>query len=238
MISILIIGNGNVAHHLQKAFKKINTLSVMQIGSRNLNKIPFADITIIAVSDNAISEVSKKITNPFVVHTAGNFDLKSLQNNTRKGVFYMLQSFSKATDVNFSQIPFCLEAENNEDYLVLESLAKTLGNKIYKIDSKQRKLVHVSAVFVNNFTNHLYKISRDICSHNNIPFEILFPLIAETARKIEVITPEQAQTGPAVRNDTKTISNHLELLSAQHQEIYSILTKSIQENTHSQKTLN
>ncbi|MFK8061117.1 MAG: Rossmann-like and DUF2520 domain-containing protein [Polaribacter sp.] len=228
MISVLIVGNGNVATHLQKAFLMADNIMVTQINSRKLENIPKTDITIIAVSDDAIAEVSSKIKNSFVVHTSGCFSMNDLKNKTSKGVFYMLQTFSKEKEVDFSEIPFCLEAENEMDFQFLEKLAKSIGKKIFKIDSKQRKALHIAAVFVNNFTNHLYKIGNDICKENNVPFEVLQPLIKETASKIEKLSPQKAQTGPAIRNDKKTIKNHLDLLNKEQQKIYKILTKSIQ----------
>ena len=228
MISVLIVGKGNVGTHLYSAFSKVDEIEVYQINSRKLEDLPKADITIIAVSDDAITEVSSKIDNSFVVHTSGSVSLDDLKNKHRKGVFYMLQTFSKDKKVNFSDVPFCLETENDKDYLLLESLAKSIGKKIYPINSEQRKTLHVAAVFVNNFTNHLYKIGNDICRENNVPFEILQPLIKETSEKIKKLSPEKAQTGPAIRNDKKTIKNHLNLLNKKQQKIYKILTKSIQ----------
>tara|TARA_R110002050_G_scaffold80765_1_gene172692 strand:- start:193 stop:888 length:696 start_codon:yes stop_codon:yes gene_type:complete len=228
MKSVLIVGKGNVATHLYNAFLNVDEIAVTQISSRTLTNIPKATITIIAVSDDAIAEVSSKIKNDFVVHTSGSVAMNDLKNSHRKGVFYMLQTFSKDKKVDFNEIPFCLEAENKEDYQLLEFLAKSIGQKIYAVSSEQRKTLHVAAVFVNNFTNHLFKIGNDICNTNNVPFEILQPLIKETVLKIEKLSPEKAQTGPAIRNDKKTIKNHLNLLDKNQQKIYKILTKSIQ----------
>ena len=227
MISVLIIGNGNVATHLVKAFLKADTIAVTQINSRQLENIPKATITILAVSDDAIAAVSLKIKNTLVVHTSGSFAMKDLKNTTSKGVFYMLQTFSKDKEVDFSIVPFCLEAEHTADYLLLEKVARVLGVKVYPINSEQRKALHVAAVFVNNFTNHLYKIGNDICKEHQVPFEILEPLIQETSEKIKTLSPEKAQTGPAIRNDEKTIKNHLELLQKEQQEIYKLITQSI-----------
>ncbi|WP_299665867.1 Rossmann-like and DUF2520 domain-containing protein [uncultured Polaribacter sp.] len=227
MISILIVGNGNVATHLYNAFLKADQLTVTQLNSRNLREIPKATITIIAVSDDAIATISSKINNSLVVHTSGSVAMEDLKNTSSKGVFYMLQTFSKNKKIDFSRVPFCLEAENKEDYQLLAILAKSIGKKIYPVNSEQRKALHVAAVFVNNFTNHLYKIGNDICIENNVPFEILHPLIYETAQKIKTLSPEEAQTGPAIRNDKKTIKNHLELLNDQQQKIYKLITTSI-----------
>lgn len=228
MISVLIVGSGNVASHLVRAFLSVKKINILQISSRDLKSIPYADITILAVSDDAIAEVSSKITNEFVVHTSGSVALKALQNTTRKGVFYPLQTFSKDKVVDFSQIPFCLEAENKEDLKTLTRLASLLSEKIYNINSEQRKILHVAAVFVNNFTNHLFKIGSNLCEKHEIPFEILGPLIDETTNKIKVLHPSEAQTGPASRKDKKTIKNHLNLLDKKEQAIYKTLTKSIQ----------
>tara|TARA_R110001592_G_scaffold4168_3_gene23366 strand:+ start:1323 stop:2021 length:699 start_codon:yes stop_codon:yes gene_type:complete len=228
MISVLLVGKGNVATHLFNAFNPIDEIKVTQISSRDLTSVPQADVTVIAVSDDAIAEVSSKITNNFVVHTSGSVSLIDLKNNTKKGIFYMLQTFSKDKKVDFNEVPFCLEAENENDYKLLEMLAKSIGKKIYNINSEQRKTLHVAAVFVNNFTNHMYKIGNDICKENNVPFEILQPLIKETALKVAHLSPEKSQTGPAIRNDQKTIKNHLNLLDSNQQNIYKVLTKSIQ----------
>ena len=149
-------------------------------------------------------------------------------NSTIKGVFYPLQSFSKGNFVDFSTLPFCLETEQEIDFVTLQSLAKLVGSKTYRLNSDQRKKIHIAAVFVNNFTNHMYAIGKDICDVHKIPFEILHPLIAETAKKITHITPKEAQTGPAKRNDKETMKTHLEQLNSQQKELYSIITKAIQ----------
>ena len=144
------------------------------------------DIYILAVSDNSISELSKYINakNKLVVHTSGCVDINEIQSDSNKGAFYPLQSFSKDKSVDFSEIPICIEASTKKDLDLLESLAKSISNSIYKINSEQRKSLHASAVFVNNFVNHLYHLSHEICKENNIPFEILSPLIKETAKNI------------------------------------------------------
>lgn len=245
MIRVVILGGGKVANHLAKAFLQAkNKIQLVQIYARNckqiehlkpytlitnsINNIQNADIYIIAVSDNAISEISRQIkTSELVVHTSGSVTLDSLKNKGNKGVFYPLQSFSTDKNVNFDEIPFCLEAETPEDLKLLNKLASFIGKKIYNITSEQRRYLHVAAVFVNNFVNHLYKIGNDICNTYDVPFEVLHPLIKETASKLESLTPNDAQTGPAVRKDNKTIKNHLDLLTEKQQNIYKLLTDSI-----------
>lgn len=230
MISLAIIGQGNVAFHLYTAFSKVKDVQVTQLNSRKKLNTSAFDVAIIAVSDDAISEVSKKITQKetLVVHTSGSVAMNDLKNNGRKGVLYPLQSFSKDKTIDFNEVPFCLEAENDNDLALLERLVTFIGKKIYHINSLQRRQLHVAAVFVNNFVNHLYKIGNDICQEHTIPFEILYPLIKETSSKVEFLTPDEAQTGPAKRNDKKTIKNHLDLLNKEQQKIYKLITKSIQ----------
>lgn len=164
-----------------------------------------------------------------MVHTSGSTDINVLDSKNRKGVFYPLQTFTKNKSVDFSQIPICIETEVPSDFEIIEKLAKSVSNSVYLINGNQRKALHVSAVFVCNFANHLFTIGNTICVENNIPFEILQPLIKETAEKIQSLSPSEAQTGPAIRNDQKTIEKHIDFLTNENQkEIYKILTKSIQ----------
>lgn len=231
MMKVLLIGQGNVASHLYKAFSTTENVSVQQINSRNLINIPIVDIIVLAVSDDAISLISKQLgeREELVTHTSGTVNINAIQQK-RKGVFYPLQSFTKGTEINFSNIPFCLETKHKTDYNLIEELANSISKKSYNISSQQRKKLHLAAVFVNNFTNHMYSIGNEICNSNHVPFEILQPLIEETAKKIQKISPKDAQTGPAKRKDEQTIKNHLEQLNSQQKEIYKIITKSIQEN--------
>lgn len=151
-----------------------------------------------------------------------------LDKKNHRGVFYPLQTFSKETKIKFSQVPICIEATNDKDLETLHELASKVVKNTYTISSEQRKSLHIAAVFVCNFVNHLYKIGNDICVEKYVPFEILKPLIEETANKINFLSPSQAQTGPAKRNDTKTIEEHLNSLTNENQkEIYKLLTQSI-----------
>lgn len=249
MTKVSIIGSGNVAQHLIAVFSKSNEIELVQVLSRKKEKVAHlihsnkiiteiqdlveTDLIIIAVSDDVIAEVSAQIPfkNQLVVHTSGGVLLDSLDDKNRKGVFYPLQSFSKNKVVDFKTIPICLEAENPTDYQLLDKVAKTISDSVYTINSNQRKALHIAAVFSNNFVNHLYEISNEICVENQIPFEILKPLIKETADKIMTLSPKEAQTGPAKRNDITTIENHITFLSDQnHKDIYNLLTQSIQDN--------
>lgn len=253
MIKVSIIGSGNVAQHLITTFQNLEKsgteIELAQAFSRKqdalthllspeqiiteFSELQEADLYIIAVSDDAIESVSGQLPfkNRLVVHTSGSVPLTTLHDDNRKGVFYPLQTFTKGKPVNFETIPICLEAENPTDYQLLDKVAKSISDKVYAINSEQRKALHVAAVFVNNFTNHLYSIGNEICQENRIPFDILKPMIQETVEKIMTLSPDEAQTGPAIRNDQKTIAAHEAFLTNENQlNIYKILTQSIQDN--------
>ena len=249
MIRVSIIGSGNLAQHLIVAFSKTTDIELVQVFARkdaavahltspdkiytNFNDIIAADLFIIAITDDAITEVSAAIpfSNELVVHTSGSVSIAAIDNKNRPGVFYPLQTFSKSKEVDFKTIPICIETKNEKDFQILEKVAKSISNTVYKINSEQRKALHIAAVFVCNFVNHLYQISNNICIENDLPFDILKPLIQETANKILTLSPNQAQTGPAKRKDIQTINAHLSFLSDDNQkEIYKMLTKSIIDN--------
>lgn len=249
MIQITLIGSGNVAQHLLSSFNKSDAVEIIQVYSRKLESVSHlipidkitdnfddlaeADVYIIAVSDDAIAEVSSKLPfkNRLVVHTSGSASMESLDDDNRKGVFYPLQTFTKGKEVDFKDIPICIESQFNDDYNVLKKLADSISEKVFTINSEQRRSLHVSAVFVNNFVNHLYSIGNAICDGHQVPFEILQPLIRETADKIMSLSPDDAQTGPAKRNDQTTIESHLDFLSDEnHKNIYKLLTQSIQDH--------
>ena len=149
-------------------------------------------------------------------------------------MFYPLQTFSKNKEIDFKNIPICVEAQNKEDLSLLSNLGTLISQKVYNISSSERTKLHVAAVFVNNFVNELYHISEDILKKQQLDFSLLAPLIKETANKIEYLTPAQAQTGPAKRGDKKTIQTHQGLLTTQQQEVYQLLTSSIQKRNISQ----
>jgi predicted short-subunit dehydrogenase-like oxidoreductase (DUF2520 family) len=253
MIKVSIIGSGNVAQHLITAFQEIqksgSKMELVQVYARNketlthlldpnqittaIEDLSDADVYIIAVSDDAIATISQQLSfkNRLVVHTSGSASLDVLDKANRKGVFYPLQTFTKNKPVDFSAIPICIEAENATDFQLIDTIAKLISKKVFAINSQQRRALHVAAVFVNNFTNHLYQIGNDICEENQIPFAILQPLITETAQKIMTLSPNLAQTGPAIRNDEKTIDAQQAFIADENQlTIYKILTQSIQNN--------
>lgn len=244
MINVIVIGYGNVGSHLVNALRSNSSINLKQVYNRSIEKIEHlasycsitsnfdsilnAEIYIITVSDDHICEISKKLRtkNKLVVHTSGSMEMEIID-SLRKGVFYPLQSFTKNKVINFKDIPLCVESNNESDLVLLEKLASLISDNTFILDSFQRRKMHLAAVFVNNFVNHLYHIGHTICEENNVPFEILHPLLEETLKKIKDIDPIDAQTGPAKRNDKKTITSQLEQLSESQKKIYTSLTNSI-----------
>lgn len=247
---IVFIGSGNVATQLGIAFKKAQ-YSIVQVHSKKKSSasrlakllncdytiLPSkinttADIYIIAVKDDAIGEVVKqlRLKDKIIIHTSGSVDMNILRSTSGNfGVFYPLQTFSRNNIADFKTIPICVEANTINTFKILESLAKSISNNVQKIDSKQRKTIHLAAVFACNFSNHLYSIASDILSSTDLSLDILKPLIEETAKKIINNPPSQIQTGPAVRGDKRTMDNHLKMLAGEkiYKQIYKLMSKSI-----------
>lgn len=143
-----------------------------------------------------------------------------------------MQTFSKQREVNFEEVPFFVEANSQEDAELLKAIAGTLSEKVYEVTSEQRKSLHLAAVFTCNFTNHMYALAAELLDKYHLPFEVMLPLIDETARKVHELAPHDAQTGPAVRYDENVINHHLTMLedTPKLQEIYKLISKSIHEH--------
>ena len=249
-MEIVLIGSGNIATHLGLALQSQGII-IKQVYSRNAenaeklatrlgtsfvtsisNLYMNADIYIFALKDSALKSVLRKMNIPdgILVHTAGSVPMNDFEGfTTRFGVLYPLQSFSIQKEIDFSNVPICIEASNSEIQETLVNLAKLLTDKIYIINSERRKKIHLAAVFACNFTNYMYDITAQILDESSIGFEIMQPLIAETADKVKRLSPYHAQTGPAVRFDEKTIARHLSMLSynREFRKIYKLLSKSI-----------
>lgn len=248
--AIVLIGAGNVGYQLGKRLKTCG-LNVVQIFSRAEDKarrlsetiqVPFvtdlaqvitdAELYILAIKDDAIAEVASqlKIQNGLVVHTSGATPSTILQPYFQRfGVFYPLQTFSVSKAVNFEQIPICIYANHLPDEQLLLQIAQQISSKVYPIDDLQRATLHVAAVFVNNFTNYLFQIGYDLLEKEHLPFDLLRPLIEETAAKVQAHKPSEMQTGPAIRKDEVTIKRHLEYLERfpAYRALYHILTEQI-----------
>lgn len=247
---IVLIGAGNVGYHLGKRLHE-KGLYIQQVFSRskekaqklasevnaqaitNLSNITSdADLYILAVHDSAIAKVAAQLSrlNKLIVHTSGATPSTVLQPHFQRfGIFYPLQTFSISKEVDFEQIPICVHANQEADLQTLENLARQISPKVYRIDDEQRAILHMAAVFVNNFTNYLFQIGYDILEKENLPFDLLRPLIRETAAKVQEHVPAEMQTGPAIRGDQATIDKHLQYLDRfpEYKHLYELLTENI-----------
>ncbi len=251
-MDIVIIGSGNVATVLGRKFKAAKH-TILQVYSRNasaasqlayeletestnyksmINKS--ADVYIVAVSDNAIEDATNDLKFPgkVVAHTAASVPKEILKDVTSHyGVFYPLQSFRKEMK-EVPDFPVFFDGSDGEASKLLEKLAHSIAaENVTQASNDERLKLHVAAVFVSNFVNHLYALTEVYCRKENIDFKQLWPLIAETASRIQEVSPKNSQTGPALRNDSETIHKHLELLKdhPQLKTIYVLMTESIQQ---------
>jgi predicted short-subunit dehydrogenase-like oxidoreductase (DUF2520 family) len=165
-----------------------------------------------------------------VAHTSGSVEMNVFQNHASNfGVFYPLQTFHKEKELEISQVPFCIEGNNEATTNALSELAKSISNNIHLVSSKNRKVLHIAAIFACNFTNHFYSIAETILAEKNLSLDILRPLIKETALQVMDKSPSQLQTGPAIRGDEKIMRQHLNYLAAKPElaELYKKMSESI-----------
>ena len=250
--SIVFIGAGNLATNQAKELY-YKGFRIAQIYSRTVEAaqvlaqtveaeyttdlstvINNARLYIVSLKDTAFVELLPEIIlgkeKGLWVHTAGSIPMNVWEGQIeRYGVFYPMQTFSKQRKVDFSDIPIFVESNSAEDTRFLKDIAAVLSERVYEATSEQRKSLHLAAVFTCNFTNHMYTLAADLLEKYELPFEVMLPLIDETARKVHELNPHLAQTGPAIRYDKNVINNHLQMLvdEPQIQELYRLISESI-----------
>lgn len=251
MLNISIIGSGNVGWHLAKAFfaaghNIVNCYSKNIVNAQNLasqvHAIPVSEIEnlsqniqviIVAVPDKVTEEIIFQLERFFsktiIAHTAGAIPLITSLNRNQSGVFYPLQTFSKCTEIQFQRIPILIEGLDSSTQKNLLQLAQNISNNVQIIGSEQREILHLAAVFACNFSNYFYQVASDILQHNQLSFDLLQPLIEQTAQKVKTTPPKQAQTGPAKRNDSITLQKHLEYLEQfpDYKKLYQLISQQI-----------
>lgn len=247
---ITMVGAGNVATHLALAFAEKGYI-IQQVFSRteesakvlaektgasyttNLRDLASdSGLFILSVSDHALEEIieNSSFGASLVVHTSGSTPMKVFRDKViNYGVLYPLQTFSKDRQLNFSTIPLCIEANTPANLVALNHMCSLLSQQVIFMNSRKRLNLHLAAVIACNFSNHLYSLADKVLKEHNLSFDLLQPLIIETAEKAVHYGPSQVQTGPAVRKDIKVIKKHIELLSfsPELQKIYDLLSKSI-----------
>lgn len=214
---IVLIGRGRLASNLQRALLKADH-EVASINSRTLEDMPSeADAYILAVKDSALKEVAaaaaKGRETQVFFHTAGSIPMTLFQGMAHHyGVIYPMQTFSKERLVDFAEIPTFVEASDEKAMAVARQLTESITHHVYELSSDDRQYLHLAAVFACNFVNHCYAMAAEILEQHGMSFDIMLPLIDETARKVHQLHPLDAQTGPAVRYDENVIRHHVQLL--------------------------
>lgn len=251
---VVLIGSGNLATQLGHAFLQSGDHQVVQVWSRSTvhanvladqlsakatsdwNEVDTdADLYLILLADIAIQEAAHHLhrlgIQQLVLHCSGATDLQTISNFANYGVLYPVQSFSKDIPVDFRHIPLGIEANSSETLDRLRKIAHKLSDHVFDCNSEQRLALHVSAVFVNNFSNALFQISYDLLTRHHLPFELLTPILQETANKARQHVPIHVQTGPAVRDDQPTLEKHLKFLRSDpdwqliYQKISDLISK-------------
>jgi len=252
-LNFCFIGAGNLATQLSKVFQK-KGFKITQVFSRteksaknladslsakfttSVSEIDKnADVYFVALKDSVINEVLLQIQigDKLLVHCSGSLPLSALDNYSENtGVFYPLQTFAKFRDVEFNEIPIFIESNSASNEELLYRIALEISDSVSVINSEKRKMLHISAVFACNFVNYFYTVGAEILKSKDIPFDVLKPLILETAKKVQEMAPEDAQTGPAIRFDENIINSHLNELKefGDYQKLYRSISKSIFEH--------
>ena len=256
VVSVVIVGSGNVAEAFARALVSCEGVELRQIYARNTERgraiadmvnvewcgdvedIASADLYLIAVSDRAVADVASSLVVPddaIVVHTAGSVPMGAIaEREGRRGIIYPLQSFSSGRVVNISEVPLFVEADCDATRQQLMTIASLISTRVEYADSERRRVIHLAGVLVNNFVNHLYAAGGDVLAAEDLDFDILKPLIAETAAKaIATDDPTTVQTGPAVRGDMAVAERHMAMLAddKRKQQIYKLITESIWETS-------
>lgn len=249
-MKISFIGSGNVATALGLALKSSNH-EILQVYSRNLeNAVQLtqelsakaindlsrlddgADVYILAVPDDVIAPlaVNFPFKNKLIIHTSGTVDIAVLKAaSSLNGVLYPIQTISRNKVIDFRMVPLAVEGSTDGVLHVLTDMARSVSDRVLELDSPRRKVLHLAAVFACNFSNHFYAIAEKILANEGLSFDLIQPLIVETATKTQILSPAEAQTGPAARRDFNTISQHLEYLSNSPdlKSLYQLITQSI-----------
>ena len=252
-MKIVLIGAGNLSTHLGKALHAAGH-DMVQVFSRTMQSAETlaslldaepltnmaqvrddADVYIFLVKDSALEQLISQLCGgekKVFLHTAGSMPMSVFRGKAlHYGVLYPMQTFSKQREVDFSIIPCFIEANDEFAQKQIEGLAVQISHRVYQLSSEDRRYLHLSAVFACNFANHCYAVSQELLQQHGIPFDVMLPLIDETAAKVHGMTPKDAQTGPAVRYDENVIGKQIQLLENQpyFQKIYDSMSKSIHE---------
>ena len=248
-MKIALIGAGNVATclgpRLKEAGHEITAVYSRTVESAriladrlgatyttDIKQVPASDVVIVMLKDDALKELAPAIAgslnSALLLHTAGSvpMDIWREAGAKKYGVLYPMQTFSKESRIDWNQVPLFIEGSSDQTLNSIRQLALTISPDVTSLSSEGRKKLHLAAVFTCNFSNHMYAIAEQLLASEGVPFRVMLPLVRETARKVESIKPQDAQTGPAVRGDRQVIDEHLALLkdSPEYAELYRLIS--------------
>ena len=245
MIRLSLIGNGNLGSNLIRAFCNTPSVDLVEVVDRKATEGPHklgytqvndpqelqkVDLCLLAVPDDMIGPVAGSLPDSIgmVAHCSGAASLEVLPSDRPRGVWYPLQSFSQGRQVDLGKVPICIEASSSSGLELLQIVGDAVSSVVRRVDSNERAELHLAAVWVNNFVNHLYHLASSRLHTKELSLDLLGPLMQETLDKLQYMSPEEAQTGPAMRGDFQTIQKHLSLLGSDPAaEVYQKLTQSI-----------
>ncbi len=248
-MKVVFVGAGNVATHLATELYR-NSFDIIQVYSRTMesasalarqiNAQPVtdtasidnsADLYVFSLKDSVLEDVISQISpnNGLWIHTAGSISMDIFEKYASSyGVLYPFQTFSKGRAIDWQKVPVFIEANQSENLDILRSISEKISAQVAELSSQDRKYVHLTGVFACNFTNHMYALSKLFLNQVNLPFDVSLPLIDETAAKVHVLSPEDAQTGPAVRYDENVMNKHLDLIEDNDiRQIYKLISENI-----------
>jgi predicted short-subunit dehydrogenase-like oxidoreductase (DUF2520 family) len=248
-MKVVFVGAGNVATHLAIELYR-HSFDIIQVYSRTMESAsdlarkihatPVTDISsidnsahlyIFSLKDSVLEDIVSQVppNGGLWIHTAGSMPMDVFQKYaSRFGVFYPFQTFSKGREMDWLKVPVFIEANKPENLDTLRSVAKQISGKVAELSSYDRRYVHLTGVFAGNFTNHMYTLSKQFLNQVNLPFDVSLPLIDETAAKVHTLSPEEAQTGPAIRYDENVINKHLALIEDENiRQIYKLISENI-----------
>ena len=245
---IVLIGAGRLATNVGKELSR-NGHEIVQVYSRTMESaemlakivdaeavndlsavVKDADVYLVAVKDSVlktlIPELCKGREKQLFAHTAGSIEMNVFKGYAKHyGVFYPMQTFSMEREVDFREIPLFIEGKDKR----IRELAESISEHVYELSSDDRKYLHLAAVFACNFTNHCYTLAAEVLEKKGLPFDVMLPLVDETARKVHELHPKEAQTGPAIRGDKNVMAAQAALLDSRMQAIYNLMSENIQE---------
>lgn len=248
---LILMGAGNLAWHLGPALRDAG-YTIVQVFSRSTDPARSlaerlnsewttdpgqlavdADIQLFCVSDRVIPDLLCRIElkkRPMMVHTAGSVPADIFSGiSAEYGVLYPLMTFSRDRSLDFRGVPVCIEGNTPGSTAILEKMAGRISNRVYRMDSEERRMLHLAGIFACNFSNHMYHLAQDLMLSQGMDFNLLKPLITETASKVIEMDPAAAQTGPASRDDSEVVRSHVELLNdhPELQKLYTFVSDSI-----------